>query len=41
LLAYWTVDIGDDGKLAYKPDVYQRDGALLAALDKPQPLRTP
>ncbi|HVI56169.1 MAG TPA: L,D-transpeptidase family protein [Luteibacter sp.] len=41
LLAYWTVDIGDDGKLAYKPDVYQRDGALLIALDKPQPLRTP
>jgi murein L,D-transpeptidase YcbB/YkuD len=41
LLAYWTVDIGDDGKLAYKPDVYDRDGPLLAALDKPQPLRTP
>ncbi|MDQ0008059.1 murein L,D-transpeptidase YcbB/YkuD [Luteibacter jiangsuensis] len=41
LLAYWTVDIADDGKLAYKPDVYQRDGSLLAALDKPQPLRTP
>ena len=41
LIAYWTVDIGDDGKLAYKPDVYDRDGALLAALDKPQPLRVP
>ncbi|HEY4294570.1 L,D-transpeptidase family protein [Luteibacter sp.] len=41
LLAYWTVDIGEDGKLAYKPDVYQRDGALVAALDKPQPLRAP
>ncbi|WP_448097433.1 L,D-transpeptidase family protein [Luteibacter yeojuensis] len=41
LLAYWTVDITDDGKLAYKPDVYQRDGSLLAALDKPQPLRMP
>lgn len=41
LLAYWTVDISDDGKLAYKPDVYDRDGPLLAALDKPQPLRTP
>jgi len=41
LLAYWTVDIADDGKLAYKPDVYQRDSSLLAALDKPQPLRTP
>ncbi|NID14822.1 L,D-transpeptidase family protein [Luteibacter yeojuensis] len=41
LLAYWTVDIGEDGKLAYKPDLYQRDGALLTALDKPQPLHTP
>lgn len=41
LLAYWTVDIGADGKLAYKPDVYQRDSALIAALDKPQPLRAP
>lgn len=41
LLAYWTVDIADDGKLAYKPDVYQRDGSLLAALDKPQPLHMP
>ncbi|WP_250877296.1 L,D-transpeptidase family protein [Luteibacter anthropi] len=41
LLAYWTVDIGDDGKLAYKPDVYQRDPALLKALDKPQPLQAP
>ncbi|UPG84109.1 L,D-transpeptidase family protein [Luteibacter aegosomatis] len=41
LLAYWTVDVDDDGKLAYKPDVYQRDGALLAALDRPQPLEAP
>lgn len=41
LLAYWTVDIADDGKLSYKPDVYDRDGPLLAALDKPQPLRVP
>lgn len=41
LLAYWTVDIADDGKLSYKPDVYDRDGPLLAALDRPQPLRVP
>jgi murein L,D-transpeptidase YcbB/YkuD len=41
LLAYWTVDIADDGKLAYKPDIYDRDGVLVAALDKPQPLRAP
>lgn len=41
LLAYWTVDIADDGKLSYKPDIYDRDKPLLAALDKPQPLRAP
>jgi murein L,D-transpeptidase YcbB/YkuD len=41
LLAYWTVDIADDGKLSYKPDIYDRDGPLVAALDKPQPLRAP
>jgi murein L,D-transpeptidase YcbB/YkuD len=41
LLAYWTVDIADDGKLSYKPDIYGRDAPLLQALDKPQPLRAP
>jgi murein L,D-transpeptidase YcbB/YkuD len=41
LLAYWTVDIADDGKLAYKPDIYDRDGPLVVALDKPQPLHAP
>jgi len=41
LLAYWTVDIGADGKLAYKPDVYDRDPGLISALDRPQPLRVP
>ncbi|MDF3981607.1 L,D-transpeptidase family protein [Luteibacter sp. PPL201] len=41
LLAYWTVDVGDDGHVAYKPDIYQRDGAMLAALDRPQPLQAP
>ncbi|MET0506145.1 MAG: L,D-transpeptidase family protein [Luteibacter sp.] len=41
LLAYWTVDVADDGKLSYKPDVYGRDTPLLQALDKPQPLRAP
>jgi murein L,D-transpeptidase YcbB/YkuD len=35
------VDIADDGKLSYKPDIYDRDGPLVAALDKPQPLRAP
>lgn len=32
LLAYWTVDLVD-GHLAFKPDIYQRDGKLLAALN--------
>lgn len=32
LLAYWTVDL-DNGHLAFKPDIYQRDGKLLAALN--------
>lgn len=36
LLAYWTVDVDDDGRLAYKNDIYGRDGPLLSALDKPQ-----
>ncbi|KJV25174.1 peptidoglycan-binding protein [Luteibacter yeojuensis] len=39
LLAYWTVDIDDQGRLAYKNDIYDRDTPLLAALDKPQPLQ--
>jgi L,D-transpeptidase YcbB len=39
LLAYWTVDIDDQGRLAYKNDIYDRDTPLLAALDKPQQLK--
>ena len=34
LLAYWTVDLHDDGRPSYRPDIYQRDGKLLAALDR-------
>lgn len=34
LLAYWTVDVGDDGHVAFKPDVYKHDGAVLAALNE-------
>jgi len=33
LLAYWTVDIGDDGHTAFKPDIYSRDARLLKALE--------
>lgn len=36
LIAYWTVDATDDGTLTFRPDVYQRDEAVLRALsDKP------
>ena len=34
LLAYWTVDLHDDGRVGYRPDIYDRDGRLLAALDR-------
>ncbi|WP_240046093.1 L,D-transpeptidase family protein [Rhodanobacter glycinis] len=36
LLAYWTVDLHDGGRPGFRPDVYQRDGNLLAALDRPR-----
>jgi murein L,D-transpeptidase YcbB/YkuD len=36
LLAYWTVDLHDGGRASFRPDVYRRDGNLLAALDRPR-----
>ncbi|UPG87995.1 L,D-transpeptidase family protein [Luteibacter aegosomaticola] len=39
LLAYWTVDIDDEGRLGFKNDIYGRDAPLLAALDKPQVMK--
>lgn len=33
LLAYWTVDVGQDGYVSFKPDVYQRDPEVVRALD--------
>ncbi|MBB3228042.1 murein L,D-transpeptidase YcbB/YkuD [Luteibacter sp. Sphag1AF] len=41
LLAYWTVDIGDDGRIAFKPDIYDRDDPLLRALNKPSTVKLP
>jgi murein L,D-transpeptidase YcbB/YkuD len=32
ILAYWTVDVSEPGRVGFKPDVYQRDPALIAAL---------
>jgi murein L,D-transpeptidase YcbB/YkuD len=34
MLAYWTVDAVSDTKVAFKPDIYARDGAVLAALNR-------
>lgn len=35
ILHYWTVQADADGTLAFRPDIYQRDGALLLALNRP------
>lgn len=32
LMAYWTATVDDNGQLRYRPDIYQRDAALLRAL---------
>ena len=34
MLAYWTVDAVSESKVAFKPDIYARDGAVLAALNQ-------
>ncbi|WP_108470343.1 L,D-transpeptidase family protein [Rhodanobacter thiooxydans] len=36
LLAYWTVDLREDGRVGFRPDVYQRDPPLLAGLERPR-----
>jgi len=36
LLAYWTVDLHEPARPGFRPDVYRRDGNLLAALDRPR-----
>ncbi|MDE2154808.1 MAG: L,D-transpeptidase family protein [Xanthomonadaceae bacterium] len=38
LLAYWTVHLDDDGTLGFRPDIYRRDAAVLAALDRHRPM---
>lgn len=35
LIYYWTVAIEDDGDVLFKPDLYDRDAEVLAALDNP------
>lgn len=38
LLAYWTVDMGSNGRVAFKPDVYGYDSPVLKALNLPAKL---
>jgi murein L,D-transpeptidase YcbB/YkuD len=38
LLAYWTVDLGSDGRVSFKPDVYGFDAPVLRALNRPAPM---
>jgi len=40
LLAYWTVDLTDDGRVTFKTDVYGHDAAVLQALNAPAPAMT-
>ena len=35
ILHYWTVHPDGDGQLVFRPDIYDRDDALLRALDRP------
>lgn len=35
ILMYWTVNIADDGGILFKADIYNRDAAVLAGLNKP------
>ncbi|MGB5147740.1 MAG: L,D-transpeptidase family protein [Porticoccaceae bacterium] len=35
ILYYWTVQTDADGALSFRPDIYRRDAAVLAALDRP------
>jgi murein L,D-transpeptidase YcbB/YkuD len=35
LLGYWTAQVGEDGYVSFRPDVYRRDPPVLAALESP------
>lgn len=37
MIAYWTVDVGSQGHLGFRRDLYRRDPAVLQALDAPLP----
>ena len=38
LLAYWTVDLHEEGRISFRPDIYHRDPPLIAALARPHAL---
>ncbi|EJM65046.1 L,D-transpeptidase family protein [Pseudomonas sp. GM55] len=35
LLAYWTVDLSNDGRVTFKPDIYDFDARVLQGLSQP------
>jgi murein L,D-transpeptidase YcbB/YkuD len=35
LLLYWTIDATADGEVVFKPDIYDRDPAIIKALNSP------
>jgi len=36
LILYWSVDIHDGSRIAFKPDIYGKDAAILRELDRPR-----
>jgi hypothetical protein len=39
ILSYWTADVGPDGEVRFRPDIYDRDAQVLTALDGMGPFR--
>ncbi|NNM52795.1 MAG: L,D-transpeptidase family protein [Pseudomonadales bacterium] len=37
LIAYWTVDVAQDGYVSFRPDIYDQDAKILKALDDRMP----
>jgi murein L,D-transpeptidase YcbB/YkuD len=33
-MTYWTAQVDSSGRVRYSPDIYSRDSALLAGLDR-------
>ena len=34
LIASWTVNVGEDGYVSFKPDIYGQDAVILQALEE-------